>query len=120
MIYSINSNLVPAQSHFEIQDNSQSTEESGRDLAGFMHNIYLPWKKKLVVRWPIQKLADRATLNTLIKGQPNLSSLDINYLDDDTNTYITKNFMLGTPINGIRLEGTDTHYEQIEYHFVEN
>ena len=97
MIILYDGQAIAACSKFQVEYNSQSTEDSGRDLDGKMYNKFLDFKYKLICEWPPQTVAARATLMSILYGASNLSAVSIKFLDPLTNTQITRTFYVGTP-----------------------
>jgi len=120
MIHEINSVPVASQKSCVVEINTLSTEDSGRDLAGTMHNTFLPIKYKLIVKWPAQTLADRATIVAAIVSAANPSAISIKFDDPAAGTTSTKTFMMGTPMTQELVLGNEAYWNEMEIHFIEN
>ena len=101
--------------------NTQSTEDSGRDLGGYMYNVFLPFKVKLECVWPPHTLSQRAILLSAIKTSGNPSNMSIEFLNPDTGGWSTKTFMLGTPQSQELLNTLleDGMWDELSINFIE-
>jgi hypothetical protein len=119
MIHSIDGVTVATQTECKVEINTQSTEDSGRDLEGLMHNTFLPSKYKLFPIWPQQSFADRAVIVSAIVNATNPSQLSIVFDDPATGTTSTKTFMMGTPMSMQELVSPVSWWDKMSIDFIE-
>jgi len=122
-IKTINTVTPPILSSYSMTHNTQSTGDSGVTAQGYMQNVFLRERIKIIAGWTAQTLAERAVLMTLINGIENKSDITIEFLDDTTGTYISGSFMIGDARESvlIAMANADTvGWDAIEIQFIEN
>lgn len=128
MVTAVGGSAVVPQVSCKVSYNSQSTEDSGRDLSGSMHNNFAPggnaFKFKLQCVWGPQSLATRKTLLDAIYTGHNLSNMAVTFINPFTGASdATHYFMMGTPGEQELLSLDATHligmWNEFSVNFVE-